>query len=265
MIAIWSLSSPDTSSGVSLQSSNTRTEIATASQSHRHTKSAFSRFLELLNSQQKSHRRAVLSCYLLLRKQRGICWLRRYCFFSALSQQVQTLLRSLPPYSTWNVQTLLTPRNESLTCVCFRWSTDDQHDHKQSSQMAKGKRSFPVVGKWTGVHQLSSIQETFDVVCINYGIEPLTEAINRPQHRFYINRFHCNRSMHTEKKNGTNVNETVHLFTNVVSTFRLCNITRFISYSILYASTEWIFNICFAKNKHKQLPSDLQLLKLQLT
>lgn len=69
--------------------------------------------------------------------------------------------------------------------------------HRQ--QRERRERSSSAVGEWFEKEPFSSIQGGVGVVRDTYEIQPCTKVLYWPQHRFYINRIHWNRIMHTEK------------------------------------------------------------------
>lgn len=77
---------------------------------------------------------------------------------------------------------------KELVCVRLRPSTTSDEDHSTVSQEELNIRTELVVCEYCGVQQISVLQDGLDVQAGNYAIRPLSRALPRPYHLFYINR-----------------------------------------------------------------------------
>lgn len=79
---------------------------------------------------------------------------------------------------------------ETLNCVCLRWSTDDEVDYSCGGGRNGEKRGRLQVGEWFGIEELGTLKGCVNVIRSNHAIEPFTKRLAWPYRRFYVNRFH---------------------------------------------------------------------------
>lgn len=147
---------------------------------------------------------------------------------------------------------LLEPLDERVACDCLRWRADDEQYQTRSSDTAQKMRSLSAVGEQFCVEPLISTCGSVCVVPSKYGIQPVTESLLWTQHSFYMNRFHWDKSLHTALLFATNIGETVHFFTQLVSHFHVWYGSISPIYRVFSTSAYSIFKTSFRKHRHAQ-------------
>ena len=72
--------------------------------------------------------------------------------------------------------------------VCLRWATADEEDRTLNIQQSLNDNHV-LEGEYYRLVPFSSIQSTVTVVRSNIAIDPFTDQLPWPFHRFHLNRF----------------------------------------------------------------------------
>ena len=78
--------------------------------------------------------------------------------------------------------------DQALGCVCLRWDTEDGVDHTLHTSSVL-RHDHIHAGAWFGLVPFHSIVGTVPVLRSNISIQPFTNPLPWPLHRFRINRF----------------------------------------------------------------------------
>lgn len=84
----------------------------------------------------------------------------------------------------------MTDVDEKLNYVCLRWATEDEIDYTFKYIEENRNETIMETGEWLNIVPFDKIASLIRVICLNFGIEPLTEQPPWVCHGFYINCFY---------------------------------------------------------------------------
>lgn len=74
--------------------------------------------------------------------------------------------------------------DETIGCVCPRWSTDDEVDHRLRQVIYVLKEQGLSVREWFWMKRLYTLERCKNILTANHANEPFRKNIPRPLHHF---------------------------------------------------------------------------------